>query len=51
MALKEIEGLTLIDALKSIKKIYPKALPHPALWKSICDIYDEPFDYYEILEL
>ncbi len=51
LALKEIEKLSLIDALKVVKEKRKKALPHPALWKSVCEAYDEAFNYNEVLKI
>ncbi len=40
-ALKEIEDLPLLDAWRLVKANHPDALPHPALWESLCHYYDE----------
>lgn len=48
--IKEIEKLSLLEVLKTIKQKHPKALPHPELWKSVCQVYDEEFDYYKVLK-
>jgi hypothetical protein len=37
--LKEDEGLTLSEALQTVKKPHPETLIHPALWKSLCSFY------------
>jgi protein-tyrosine phosphatase len=39
--LKEAEGLSLLEALRSVKRHHPKALPHPTLWESLCAYYQE----------
>lgn len=49
--IKEVEKVSLLEALKSIKQQHPKALPHPELWKSVCEVYDEEFDYYKVLKM
>ena len=42
-ALREFEGLSLVDAFHTIQDIHPQALPHPALLASLCRYYmDEP---------
>lgn len=51
LIIKEVEGLNLLDSLKSIKEKYSKALPHPELWDSVCNAYQEPFKYDEVLNL
>lgn len=49
LLLREVENLSLIEAYRSIKSVYPKALPHPELWESVCGFYDELFDYPALL--
>jgi hypothetical protein len=44
-ALKEIEGLNLLEALQEVKQHHPQAMPHPALWQSLCDYYDEDIPF------
>jgi atypical dual specificity phosphatase len=39
--LKEDEGLSLLEAVQSVKKRHPESMPHPALWQSLCDYYNE----------
>lgn len=39
--LKEEEELNLLDAFHDIRQRHPSAMPHPALWKSLCTYYDE----------
>lgn len=40
-SIKEAEGLTLVDAFREVRRHHPEALPHPALWKSLCECYHE----------
>jgi protein-tyrosine phosphatase len=47
-ALKEIEGLSLVDAFELVKSAHPDSLPHPALWKSLCDYFNESVSWHEI---
>jgi protein-tyrosine phosphatase len=39
--LKEAEGLRLSEALEEIKGQHTEAAPHPVLWESLCDYYNE----------
>jgi hypothetical protein len=50
-ALKEEENLTLLDALQQVLVQHPQARPHLALWKSLCEYYDEDVAYKDILKL
>ncbi len=50
-ALKEVEGLTLLDAFKEIKKNHPDSYPYEAVWKSFCSYYNEPTSYLDIMRL
>ncbi|MEM6530729.1 MAG: dual specificity protein phosphatase family protein, partial [Chloroflexota bacterium] len=47
-ALKEEEALSLKDALVAVKTAHPPALPHMALWQSLCDYYGEDIPYNSI---
>ena len=47
-ALKEVEGLTLLAAYHEVKRAHPVALPHMALWDSLCQYYHEPISWIEI---
>jgi protein-tyrosine phosphatase len=46
--LKEIEGLSLPDAYKSIRQHHPEAMPDHIHWKSVADFYEEKGDFWEI---
>lgn len=48
-ALKEAEGLSLLDAMRVVRRAHPDGLPHPALWASLCDAYGEPVDYLALV--
>jgi predicted protein tyrosine phosphatase len=50
-ALKEEEGLTLLDAYRAIHAVHPDALPHKALWDSLCQYYSENSDYFALLDV
>ena len=45
-AIKEIESLGILDALRAVKHAHPQAMPHMALWESLCTYYQEnvPFE-------
>ena len=40
-ALKEDEGLGLLDALRAVKSHHPDTMIHPALWESLCAFCQE----------
>jgi protein-tyrosine phosphatase len=44
--LKEEERLSLLDAFRLVKQSHPEAMPHPPIWASLCEYYQEniPFD-------
>jgi protein-tyrosine phosphatase len=44
--LREEEGLSLLDAFRAVKRVHPEATPHPPIWASLCEYYQEniPFD-------
>jgi hypothetical protein len=48
--LKEVEGLELLDALRLVHQHHPETLPHPAIWQSLCDYYEEPVSVQEMLQ-
>jgi len=50
-ALKEEEGLSLLDAFKEVKKIHPESMPHEPVWNSLCNYYEEKVSYLEIMRL
>ena len=50
-ALKEVEGLSLLEATKAVKYHHPDAMPHPALWESLCTYYHESVPYLTIVRL
>jgi protein-tyrosine phosphatase len=39
--LKEQENLSLLDAFWQVRTKHPEAMPHPALWQSLCEYYSE----------
>jgi protein-tyrosine phosphatase len=46
--LKELEGLSLPDAYKSVRQHHPEAMPDHIHWKSIADYYGESGDFWQI---
>jgi protein-tyrosine phosphatase len=48
-ALKEAEDLPLITAWREVKQRHPDALPHMALWESLCAYYGDPIPFMQIL--
>ena len=50
-ALMAEEGLGLFDAFKEVKKAHPESMPHEPVWESLCQYYDEPIPYIEVMRL
>ena len=50
-ALKEEEGLSLLDAFKEVKKRHPESMPHEPVWESLCSYYKEKVPYIEIMRI
>ena len=50
-ALKESEGLSLLDAFKEIKRRHPESMPHEPVWESFCRYYNESTPYLDIMRL
>ncbi|MFO7537988.1 MAG: dual specificity protein phosphatase [Chloroflexota bacterium] len=46
--LREVEGLPLREAFAVVQQAHPDAMPHMALWDSLCHYYDEPIPWIEI---
>jgi protein-tyrosine phosphatase len=44
--LKEEEGLDLLEAFRLVKQKHAESMPHPPIWESLCNYYQEfiPFD-------
>ncbi|MBI3243547.1 MAG: dual specificity protein phosphatase family protein [Chloroflexi bacterium] len=49
-ALKEEEGLSVIEAYRELKAKHPLAQPHPTLWTSLCAFYGEEVSYMTLLQ-
>ena len=50
-SLKEVEGLSLLDAFKEIKRRHPESMPHKPVWESFCSYYNETTPYLDIMRL
>jgi len=50
-ALKEEDGLSLLDAFKEVKKRHPESMPHEPVWKSLCTYYREETTYFEVMRV
>ena len=49
-ALKEEEDLNLVDGFRVIWLVHPEAMPHPALWQSLNEYYDETASFIDLLD-
>lgn len=50
-ALKEAEGISLLESLRILVAAHPETLPHPVLWQSLCDFYNEPVPLKEMVRV
>lgn len=50
-ALKETEGLSLLNAYKDVKMKHFDAFPNEPVWKSFCDYYNETTPYLDVMRL
>jgi protein-tyrosine phosphatase len=50
-ALKEVEGLSLLDAYKEIKRKHPDSLPNGPVWESFCTYYNETTSYIDVMRI
>jgi protein-tyrosine phosphatase len=48
---KEVEGRSLLEAMKVVKHHHPQASPHMALWESVCAYYHEEVPFMALLHL
>lgn len=48
IALKEIEGLSMDEAYRTIYALHPKALPDHVHWQSVAEYYNETDDFWKI---
>ena len=47
-ALKEIQGISLREAMHIVKHAHPESMPHLHLWQSLCSYYNEAVPWTEI---
>jgi protein-tyrosine phosphatase len=50
-ALKEVEGLSLLEAFKEIKRKHPESMPNEPVWESFCKHYHESIPYLDIMRI
>ena len=50
-ALKEEEGLALLEAFKEVKRCHPESMPHEPVWNSLCHYYGEETPYLDVMRL
>ena len=50
-ALKEEEGLSLLEAFKEVKRKHPESMPHKPVWESLCKYYNEITPYLDVMRL
>jgi protein-tyrosine phosphatase len=50
-ALKEVEGLSLLEAYKEIKRNHYDSLPNEPVWESFCEYYNEETPYLDVMRL
>ena len=49
-ALKEAEGLSLLEGFRAVRSRHHDAFPHPALWVSLTEFFHEPVPFEQVLE-
>jgi protein-tyrosine phosphatase len=50
-ALKEVEGLSLLDTYQEIKRKHPDSLPNGPVWESFCTYYNETTSYIDVMRI
>jgi protein-tyrosine phosphatase len=50
-ALKEVEGLSLLDTYQEIKRKHPDSLPNGPVWESFCTYYNETTPYIDVMRI
>jgi protein-tyrosine phosphatase len=48
-SLKEIEGLSLLDAFKEVKRNHSRSMPQELVWESLCSYYNEKTFYLDLM--
>ncbi len=49
--IKEVEQISLSDAFRDVKIHHPQTMPHPELWKSLCEYFKEEIPYSAMLTM
>lgn len=47
--LKEEENLSIFDTFKEVKQKHPEAIPHEAVYESLCQYYKEDTPYLDVM--
>jgi hypothetical protein len=47
--LKEVEGLSLLDAFRAVRQQHTQGMPHPDIWASLCTYYNEDVSFLDML--
>ncbi len=50
-ALKEVDGLSLLDAFREIIRKHPQSMPNRHVWESFCSYYNETTPYLDVMRL
>jgi protein-tyrosine phosphatase len=50
-ALKETEGISLLEAFKEIRRRHPESMPHEPVWESFCRYYNESTPYIDVMRM
>ena len=50
-ALKNIEGIDLLNALREVQKHRPIAMPIESVWESLCEYYGENISYLDVMRI
>jgi predicted protein tyrosine phosphatase len=48
-ALREVEGLSLLDAYKEVRLRHPEGLPNKIVWEAFCKYYKDPTPYLDVM--
>jgi len=48
-SLKEIEGISLLNAFKEVQRNHPRSMPQEMVWESLCRYYKEETSYIDLL--
>jgi protein-tyrosine phosphatase len=48
-ALKDMEGLGLLEAFREVRSRHPESIPHQPVWESLCTYYKETIPYIDVM--